>query len=236
MLTKPKPPTFKISDWLPDEEALARVHERWGDRDLALGELNRELLNGRLKSVLVLLPRTGRREHAFLPPGYWRTVRLVASTDSVQLRLRGLVGDPVFGGHPSHRYLAYPDRAGQVLSASGESCSSHVFIRRAEFDVLYPPTKPAEETETIPVTSRQENKPSLTVRVAGIDWARRVAKQMKADGAIPEGITQRGFAKMIEQRMQEEAAADPSLGNPLSADYIRSHLKEWGLWPLEKIK
>jgi hypothetical protein len=121
-------------DWLPWEEAFARIREGWEHLDLAEEELRQALLNSRLISVMVLIPRTGPQEHRFLEPEYWRKVQLVASTDSIRLedlerlRLRSEKGVPI--------------------------STYRIFIRRAEFDALHPPAKQPAQVETGPPKRR----------------------------------------------------------------------------------
>jgi hypothetical protein len=96
------------------------------------------------------------------------------------------------------------------------------FVRRSDLDAIFPPSTPEAEP--------------TTARVLAIVWTTRIAERLKADGAIPDDISQVKFAEMLAQRMHEEAAADPSLGKTPSARYIRNHLKEWLLWPPKLIK
>jgi hypothetical protein len=206
---------FDIRDWLPLDAAVARAYESWGNRDMAFEELRRELHDGRLEFALV-----GEGAHFFPRPAHWRWLRLEAGT-TVTDHVRVL---NVSEGGRGPAFFQARGVDGRRVSIMW---TGHTFIRRAQFDALYLPSKSGANPPSKPVA-----EPGPTVRVAGIDWASRIARRMQADGEIPEGIDQRPLAKMIAQRMQ----ADPSSGKPLSADYIRSHLKEWGLWPPKLIK
>jgi hypothetical protein len=262
-----KPKELKISDWLPGEEAFARARESWAARDdlvldhdhLVFDELNQHLLNGRLMSAVVLIPRTGcvgiggghalnrdiakrmiegvidkvgkQQEHFFPEREYWRQEglkQLLVDRDRMpEFRWKAIrTADDLVDYQPlrlsKFGSLRWEDIGKPIVSIPGR-----VFIRRAEFDVLYPPTK----TEAEPSPS-----PSPAVRVAGIVWAKRIAERMKADGAIPEGIKRETFAETIVKRMREETAANPSLGKPYTAGHVRNELKNWGLWPPKVIK
>jgi hypothetical protein len=69
----------------------------------------------------------------------------------------------------------------------------------------------------------------------GESWTTDIAKQLKAENAIPEDATQDDLAGLIVQRMQEQAGADPSSRRPLTSGYIRSRLSSWKLWPVCRI-
>jgi hypothetical protein len=216
--TKAKPPKkFDIRDWLLLEEVFARILEVWGSPDLAASELHLLLLDGRLEYKIILTPRAG---FSALPrsvgPRFWRQVQLVVSTDGVRL------GDAC---EPPSRALTMR----WFRSVMGDvPTTGHVFIRRAEFDALYPPPKLEAK-----LPSKPEAKPRRG-RIKGRGWASDIAKRMKDNGAIPEGTGQEELAEMIVQQMQEEAAADPSL-KPLTTPYVRTRLPEWKLWPINLI-
>ena len=148
----------------------------------------------------------------------------------------GLVSNPPIG--PPARYVAppefwrqfggiYADRDGKprflpVPQGVGGCVAIPVerrifYARVADIDKLCP----------LPGSMKQE----MVMRVAASTWAREIAKRLKADNKIPEGITQNGFAEMIARQMQKEVADNPSLGKPPTQAHIRRRLKEWGLRP-----
>jgi hypothetical protein len=128
-----KPADFGPPDWLPLQAAFARIRENWGSRDLAAGELYGALLDGRLKSAAVLVPRTGQQERHFPEPEFWRGFELVAALDGASVRCR--------------------PREGTAMTGTG-----YFFVRRSDLDALYPTNKPAQ-AETTPPGRRRGPKP-----------------------------------------------------------------------------
>lgn len=242
-----------LESWRDRDRAFGPLDQH---RDLVFDELDQHLDNRRLKAAVVLIPKTGPRQYCFPDREYLRQVGLemLMSDDGrmPEFRWKANVTCERCGTRWVERMQAPGPAQWRCTQCNHRFTTDHVdyqplstpvsyfgglaweeiglpiveipgraFIRRAESDALYPPSK-----------TEAEPSPSPVVRVRGSVWAQQIAEQMKADGAIPGGIDQRPFAKMIAQRMQ----ADLSSGKPLSADYIRSHLKEWGLWPPKLIK
>jgi hypothetical protein len=240
MWIEAKPEEFKISDWLPLGEAFARVHESQGDRDptfpeltqhyydLAVGEMNRHLVHDRLKSAVVLIPETGPPRPFFLWSGYWRKIirgnkhqhhlqaMLFAGRHDGEVEFRVAAG--AAKGVDPYPAISKDSFWWEEIGASLISLRGRVFIRRAESDALYPPSK-----------LEAKAKPRK-----GSAWASDIARQLRANGMIHEGTTQEELAEMIVQQMQEEAVADPSL-RPLGISYVRTRLPEWKLWPINLI-
>jgi hypothetical protein len=65
-------------------------------------------------------------------------------------------------------------------------------------------------------------------------WAAEEAKRMKGAGKIPEGIGISDFARELETRMAAAAKTDDPV-RPVTWMHIKNHLREWGLWPINKI-
>jgi hypothetical protein len=228
---------FKISDWLPLGEAFARVHDRQGDRDptfpeltqhyydLAVTEMNRHLFYDRLSAAVVLIPKTGPPRPFFPWYGYWRKI---IRGNKYQYHLDTMLSADRRDGEVEFRAGAkdvdpYPAivKNGFFFGEMGAlliRLRGRVFIRRAELDALYPPSK-----------LEAKAKPRK-----GSAWASDIARQLRANGMIHERTTQEALAEMIVQQMQEEAAADSSL-RPRGTSYVRTRLPEWKLWPTNLI-
>jgi hypothetical protein len=73
-------------------------------------------------------------------------------------------------------------------------------------------------------------------RVNTKEWIVAEAKRLKKANEIPKDITRpTGFAKLLEDRMGTAAETNKSI-RPVGWRYIKNHLSEWGLWPIEAIK
>jgi hypothetical protein len=76
-----------------------------------------------------------------------------------------------------------------------------------------------------------ENEP---VRGAVV-WITAEVKRMKKAGEIPDGIGITKFSQELAKRMEKAAATDRSI-RPIKARSIENGLREWGLWPITRIK
>jgi hypothetical protein len=114
-----KPDDFRPPDWLPLNEAFRQIRKGWGSRDLAASELYRALLDGRLKSAGVLDRRGGQQERQFLKPEFWRQYELAGALDGTGVRCR--------------------PKSDVTITDSW-----HFFVRRSDFDALFPRTVPAQ--------------------------------------------------------------------------------------------
>jgi hypothetical protein len=210
-----KAPHFEPPDWLSTDDAFAWfLKAARGDPALAARELQQVLENDLLKSGYVRMPTHYRESSGAL---VWIPEHEERGLLSYQFwRSEARVHD--LG--PGIRCVPRPDRqmTGRFL----------FFVRRSDLDVIFPPPQP--EPATAPTM------PPIAAPVSGAAWASRIAKQLKADGTIPDGIKQSPLARLIAQRMEQEAIADPSLGEPLKHNSIRNKLQEWGLWPTNSIK
>ena len=72
------------------------------------------------------------------------------------------------------------------------------------------------------------------VRGAGV-WITAEVKRMKEVGKIPDGIGITEFSHDLAQRMKEAAATNRSI-RAIKARSIENGLREWGLWPITRIK
>ena len=72
------------------------------------------------------------------------------------------------------------------------------------------------------------------VRGAGV-WITTEVKRMKEAGKIPDGIGITEFSHNLAQRMKEAAATNRSI-RAIKARSIENGLREWGLWPITRIK
>jgi hypothetical protein len=66
-------------------------------------------------------------------------------------------------------------------------------------------------------------------------WITAEAERMKAESEITPNIKITDLARKLEQKMANAARCDPSL-RPIKWESIRNKLREWGLWPITRIK
>lgn len=201
----PEPLDPRSREWLRFENAFGRFLEAaWGNTDRAVYNLQQILEDERdlLRSFELRLPVRHQR-----PDG--SAIWIPAHEEKRLLSHRSWRSE-VRCALLSAGRVRVDERKPQPLF-------SHrlYFVRRADLDAILPPP----------------SQPEATAHVLAFVWASRIAKQMKDDGKIPEGVTQDSFAEMIVQRMHKEAADDPSLGKPPSKEYVRGRLKEWALRP-----
>jgi hypothetical protein len=86
------------------------------------------------------------------------------------------------------------------------------------------PTTPAASKTANPV------KP-----VKSKDWILSLVKRWKKAGKINDRTTQETLSKMIADELSAERAAGVPV-RALKQGYIRSHLADFGIWPISAIK
>jgi hypothetical protein len=62
-----------------------------------------------------------------------------------------------------------------------------------------------------------------------------VAQRLKAAGKIPANIRPTHLAKLLANEDAKDAKLNNSI-KPVGSGHIKNHLKEWGLWPVSRIK
>src|SRR5262245_33529097 len=66
-------------------------------------------------------------------------------------------------------------------------------------------------------------------------WLYGAARRLKMAGKIPEDIGPQRFAKILGEEMRK-AAKTVSTIKPVGWGHIKNNLKNWGLWPISRIK
>jgi hypothetical protein len=74
-------------------------------------------------------------------------------------------------------------------------------------------------------------------RVYAKDWIPAEAIRLKKDNKIPLEVHRRptDFARFLEGHMRKAKKTNELL-QPVGWPYIKNHLREWGIWPIESIK
>ena len=83
--------------------------------------------------------------------------------------------------------------------------------------------------------TRSSVRPSPAKRIKSKDWIALQAKRWKKAGRINDRTTQETFSKMITDEMSTAKAAGVPV-RTLTQGYIRSHLADFGIWPISAIK
>jgi hypothetical protein len=87
------------------------------------------------------------------------------------------------------------------------------------------------------IDEREKRTPAHAPLHGSVDsgtWIANEVKRMKAAAEIPDSVTKTNFAEALAERMRIAAEADRSI-RPIKGLSISNRLKDWGLWPIDKI-
>jgi hypothetical protein len=156
---------FSGPDWLPLDVAFVHIRNAVGSPALAARDLHGHLLSGRLPSACRRIHYSdGKEDHAELSPDFWQ-----------RLALSDTAGD-------DSRVALWP---GESYTATADY---YFFVRRADFEILYPPAGAAPDA---PLKTK--------------DWLMHEVEQREKLGDIPERITD--FADQLHRQMVKGARA-----------------------------
>jgi hypothetical protein len=195
----------------------------------------RDQLARRRRKVFLQDPATGVLFAFPEPPEFWRTPaadEVLATGTLTRLRPRGgTLLQPVW---PSPAYENVTVIVSDVISNKpppvlpGGRDVAVLNRKPVEPAVPPPPSEPAA-----PTSPPGQGEPE-ELRGAAV-WIAAEARRMKADGEILPDIRITKFSRDLADRMKKAAENNQSI-RPVKWTFIKNNLRDWGLWPVSRIK